>query len=103
MSFAELKQVDGAAGVVLDELSGPGVPVDSREHARIRGSVNDPIHSGQRLEIGRVADVCVNKANAQFIKHTAVPLAAGANQIIETDNLKIDDLLAQPARENLSH
>jgi hypothetical protein len=66
VSLAELEHVDRAPEVVLDELAGTGLAIDASEDAGIGGGVDDPIDSGERLEIAGGAEVAVEEFHADF-------------------------------------
>ena len=95
MAAAVLEHVNRADEIVLDELAAGGVPVDAGEHARIRRRVDDHVDWWQPLEIRCEADVGVMERDAKRTQHRAVLLAAGPNEIVETD-----DLDACPPRPN---
>ena len=85
VSFAELEHVHCAAEVVFDELARAGLAVDAGEDARVGGGVDDPVDGGEGFEVARGAEVAVEELYSDFFQRVAVGFAAGADEIIETD------------------
>ena len=82
MAAAVFEQVDGAVEVVFDDLAAARFAVHAREHARVRGGVDEPIGGRQRFQVAGVAHVAVVEAHAPRAEGVAVALAAGADEII---------------------
>ena len=87
---AVLEEVDGAAEVVLDELSGAGAAVDAGEDGGIRGGVDDVVAMGQGLEVRGIADVAAIEFDAEFLfNEEPVPFGSDPAEVVDPDKVPV--------------
>jgi hypothetical protein len=98
----QLEQVDGSVEIVFDQLPAARGSIHAREHARVRGGVDDPIDCPDGFEVAGRAHVGVKKFHASFPQRLDVEMAAGAAEIIEPDDLGRGIKIEQTSREAAS-
>ena len=74
----------------------------SGEHAWIRRGVDNEICGGQSIDVGRATNVAVKELLAALLQRRAIPFAAGANQIINAENLQIGAVLRQRSSKDVA-
>jgi hypothetical protein len=86
VALAVFEEVDGAVEVVVNEIAGRRAAVHTGEDARVGGG-DDEVGGGERVDLGSEAEVGGDDADAESKERVAVGLAAGADVIIEADDL----------------
>ncbi len=89
MPLAVFEEVDGAAEVVLDELAAPVVAVKTCQDAGVRGGVDQPVGLREGVDVAPDAEVGVAEGDARFLQAAPVPLAAGADEIVDGEELPL--------------
>ena len=83
---------------MLEQLPAAEASPNTRQHARVGGRIDHPIHSRQHFEIARRADVALDEPSAELSQAHAVGLRARALKVIDADDRNTVELLQQPFR-----
>ena len=94
---AVLEEVDSAAEVMIEEVLGAGLAINSCQDAGIRSAVENPVSCWQCCKILFVADVPYPDINTEGTQWIEVGLAPLADEAVDTGDLKAWKMLKKPA------
>ena len=103
MFLAVFKQVDRANQVMLNYLSAASCALDTRENAGIRGSVDDPIRLGQRVDVTCIANVGVVHKDTKIPQGRSVHFASWPHEIVDAENLCAFEALTNRVSQSAAH
>ena len=89
MGFAKFQKVDRAAQVVLDQLAGTCLAIHSRQHAGIRGGIDDDINGLDGLQVAGGADVSMENFDAELLKFGSIHLASRTDEIVDSEDFQV--------------
>src|SRR5258708_6687332 len=95
--------MDRAEKIVLDNLAAARPAIHAREDTGIGGSIHNPIADRQRLEISRNANVAMEQLHARLAQRAAIGFAAGANEVVQADELPVRPPPPQAASQRAPH
>lgn len=87
--FAEFQHVDGAEKIMLHELPTAGFTINTSQHARVGGGIDHKIDRGKGFEVALTTKVAVEELDATLFEVGTIGFTAGANEIIEPEDLQI--------------